>query len=98
VNIEHQPEPGGAWLSGPMIGEPSNVQWPADIPVKVEPADTRPEYNPAVLLENAVEALARVGIRVDLEHRRQVAVTAAADLLRALGVKPASAPRRDHAQ
>lgn len=103
-DIQHH-QPGGGWISGAMSDDPpgTTVRWPAteatgaEIELGIDPnaVDRRPEYNPAVLLERVVEVLQLVGIRPNLEHRQQVAVTAAADLLRALGVKPASAPRRD---
>lgn len=57
--------------------------------------DTRPEFNPAYLV-HAIERLLREhGITIDpAPGQINVAVSAAADLLTALGVRPVTAPQR----
>lgn len=58
-------------------------------------SDARPEYNPAALVGDVQAVLIAAGIPIDLTTSRlNVAVHAAADLLRALGVRPATAPVR----
>lgn len=90
MTIEHdRPAAGGGWMSGPMIGGPH-----ADTPLDPTAADRRPQYNPDVLLLDVARILEGVGIEVDLGGRHPVATVAAADLLSAMGVKPASAPTR----
>lgn len=57
--------------------------------------DTRPAYNPSVLLLRVQAILGADGIEVVLDaYNSPVAVIACADLLRALGVRPESAPWR----
>jgi hypothetical protein len=57
--------------------------------------DDRPEYSPASVVLDIRAALGRAGIDVDAApNQLHTASIAAADLLRALGVKPTTAPRR----
>lgn len=57
------------------------------------PEDTRPEYSPAALILDVLELLADQDIiPVAQPNMMLVASHAAADLLRALGVRPANAP------
>ena len=64
-------------------------------PVNSETEDTRPAYSPNALVWDVIDVLARVGIRPELSPSQlHVARLAAADLLRALGVRPATAPER----
>ena len=74
---------GGGWNSGPMIsGSP---------PAK----DARPEYSPASLILDVRAALERAGIEaVPVPGQAHQLTTAAANLLRALGVRPTKAPER----
>lgn len=58
-------------------------------------ADTRPEYSPTALVFEIMDVLAAAGIKANTGPASvHVASMAAADLLRALGVKPATAPQR----
>jgi hypothetical protein len=76
-----QPQPGGSWLSGSAIGPMG--------------ADTRPEFGVAFFAVECARLLAEHDIAVDTDPGRQhVIEIAAADLLRAFGVRPASAPWR----
>lgn len=62
-----------------------------------DPLPTRrlPEYNPSLLVLRVQEVLARDGIAVVVDGlNAQTSVTAAADLLRALRVAPATTPQR----
>jgi len=57
--------------------------------------DRRPEYSPASLILDVRQLLHRAGVEVDPgPSELHVASLAAADLLRALGVRPANAPQR----
>lgn len=59
------------------------------------PTDTRPEYSPASVVLDVRAALERAGLAIDpAPSQLHVASLAAADLLRALGVRPVSAPER----
>lgn len=77
---EHDyPAAGGGWISGPMVGG----------------EDNRPEYSPTALVFEIVDVLAAAGITANPGPASvHLASIAAADLLRALGVKPATAPER----
>jgi CBS domain-containing protein len=56
-------------------------------------ADTRPTFSPEFLVHEVARILREHRVEVDMTPgRRPVAVIAAADLLRALGVHPVSAP------
>ena len=58
-------------------------------------ADTRPEYSPSALVLDVQAALAAAGVTINpAPSQLHVASLAAADLLRALGVKPATVPIR----
>lgn len=57
--------------------------------------DSRPAFAPAALVFEVMDVLSRVGIAINPgPSQLHVASLAAADLLRALGVKPANAPQR----
>jgi hypothetical protein len=57
--------------------------------------DSRGEYSPASVVLDVRCALERAGIEIDPNpNQMHVASLAAADLLRALGVRPANARRR----
>lgn len=57
--------------------------------------DNRPEYSPASVVLDIRAALARAGVRTEPSpNQLYTASIAAADLLRALGVRPTSAPER----
>lgn len=59
-----------------------------------EPRDTREEYSPRSLVLDVRRTLARAGIGTEPdENQLYVATIAAADLLRALGVRPTGLPR-----
>jgi hypothetical protein len=78
---DREPQSGGGLVSDPASGAMG--------------ADTRPEFNPAFLVHEVERLLREHRVPVDLDPaRRPVAEIAAADLLRALGVAPASAPGR----
>lgn len=79
---EHEnPASGGGWISGPMID-------PAE--------DARPEFSPHAAVFQLIDVLAAAGIVVRPNAPMiHTAALAAGDLLRALGVRPASAPNRD---
>lgn len=51
-----------------------------------------PQFNPEVLVFAVVRVLAQAGVRVEAEPNPYTATNAAADLLRALGVRPTNAP------
>lgn len=56
---------------------------------------SRPEYSPSKLVVDVVALLTSEGLSVPLVgERASTAMIAAADLLRALGVQPATAPER----
>jgi hypothetical protein len=78
--VEQVMRPGG-WLSGPCP--------PA------RPSAPLPEFNPSVLVLDVQRLLAERGITVVVDlGNANTATIAPADLLRALGVAPASAPTR----
>ena len=71
-----QPQPGGGWISGPCTN-------PA------RPSAALPQYNPSALVLAVQRLLGERGITVIVDlGNANTAVTAAADLLRALGVVP----------
>jgi hypothetical protein len=78
VNRGHgpQPQPGGSWMSGPCINA-------------TRPSAPLPQFNPSALALAVQRLLGERGITVivDLGNANMV-VTAAADLLRAMGVAP----------
>lgn len=100
ADIQHQ-SGGGGWISGPMTTvPPQEPQFLEPLGSEIETglapsqSDRQPEYNPELLVRDATEILRQAGIEVDLAGRGQTATIAAADLLQAMGVRPASAPRR----
>jgi len=57
--------------------------------------DSQPQYSPAGLVLAVTRVLAQVGIDIDpAPNQMHVASLAAADLLRALGVRPVHAPMK----
>lgn len=74
------PQPGGGWISG--AASPAGP-------------DNRPAFNPAFLVHEVERILREHRVPIEVSaSRRNVAEIAAGDLLRALGVRPASAPER----
>jgi hypothetical protein len=70
---------GGGWISGPMMSA----------------KDARPEYSPVSLVLDICAALNRAGIPIEPgANVMYTASIAAADVLRALGVRPTNAPDR----
>jgi hypothetical protein len=56
----------------------------------------RPEYSPAILVMNVQRLLSDHGIRIERDFgMNSTATIAAADLLRALGVRPVIVPERN---
>src|SRR5262249_5714808 len=79
-----QPMPGGGWLSGSPTA-----------PAPGPSTDRRPEFNPAFLAAEVLRLLREHKIHVDpTPGQRYAAEIACADVLRAVGVNPASSPRR----
>ena len=75
------PLPGGGWMSGAPTTPPG--------------ADRRPEFSVTFFAVEVVRLLREHGVEIDLgPDRRSVIEIAAADLLRAYGIRPASAPWR----
>jgi len=65
----------------------------SDVPDR--PSAPLPAYNPSLLVLEVVEILGRNGITVIVDlGNSNTAIHAAADLLRAVGVRPESAPWR----
>jgi hypothetical protein len=63
------------------------------------PIDNRPQYNPSILVLDVQRLLGVKGIQVVIDqHNVVTATTAAADLLNALHVMPATSPVRPSAQ
>lgn len=78
---------GGGWISGPSTSFPSTEELTED--------EDEPMYAPTALVFEVMDVLSRVGIKVDaMPSRLHVAELAAADLLRALGVRPKESKRR----
>jgi hypothetical protein len=77
--VQPEPLPGGGWISGASISAPR---------------PPRSEYNPASLVFEVQDVLARAGVPCNRSDTLHTAVIAAADLLRALGVDPVTAPQR----
>jgi len=60
-----------------------------------EARDTRPEYSPASVVLDVRAAMQRAGVQTDVSPNQLfTASIAAADLLRALGVRPTTVPLR----
>jgi hypothetical protein len=75
------PQPGGGWISGPATSPP--------------PVDNRPEFNPSFLVHEILRVLREHRLDVDPNPGQiRVAELSAGDFLRAIGVRPASAPMR----
>ena len=83
----------GGWLSGPMEPAPLGSEIEAGIR-RAESGDFRPEFSPAALVFEVQDVLKRCGVQVSPDTNLNVAIIAAADLLRAMGVRPVTAPRR----
>ena len=82
------PNHGNSGPGGPLGSE-------IEVGIARHAADTRPEYSPSALVLDVQNALAAAGVAVDPgPSQLHVASLAAADLLRALGVRPASVPIR----
>jgi hypothetical protein len=80
VSVEPHPVGGGGWISG------------ACTTTGVAPA---PEFSVSFLVHEVRRLLAESGIPTNLtDGQLHTATIAAGDLLRAVGVKPASAPER----
>jgi hypothetical protein len=54
--------------------------------------DSRPSYNPQAFVADVVAMLRAIGIRTNPNASVHTAAIAAADLLRALGVRPSNVP------
>lgn len=79
------PAPGGGWISGPCT----------DGAAEHPPHDRRSGYSPAALVLDVQRLLRQRGLQVEVDQGMTfVAGIAAADLLRALGVRPETAPQR----
>lgn len=89
MSIEPQ-RGGGGWISGPSITTSPDIS--------PDPGETWPEFNPAALVFEVQDVLRRVGVQTRPDMSMNLAMTAAADLLRAMGVRPVSAPHRDRTE
>lgn len=82
----------GAGNSGP--GGPLGSEIEAGLAAR-HAADPRPAFAPAALVFEVMDVLSRIGVKVNpTPGQLHVASLAAADLLRALGVFPQTAPER----
>lgn len=80
----------------PIFSEPHEGPGPMNPPTPEPVArDRRPEYSPASVVLDVCAVLRRAGIGIEPgPNVMYTASIAAADLLRALGIKPTSAPER----
>ena len=77
-----QPQPGGGWISGPATNPPTANDHP-------------PAFNPGFLLVEIRRVLAEHGVTTNpTPGQLHVATIACGDVLRGLGVDPASVPPR----
>lgn len=98
-----EPDDGGQWWEAPYAYDPGHGNSGPGGPLGYEieagtarhAADRRPEFSPHFLAAEVIRLLREHDVTVDpASGEMATASIAAADLLRALGVRPANAPER----